>query len=289
MTDILDHSRTEWHPTGAAVLDSNGNPRPRLNLPLDWATVHWGGAGGFSDPGDTITELRNLDFWATNVREPPTPNEYNVVVDSESRTWEYAGPFQAAHSLGENHLALGILALAGPSDDLINLPNVRARYVHGIRRARWQAVQLGWLTPGHRLDPHFRMPGASTQCPGPLAEPATWAEISAPVLIDPDTPITPPDPPPPDEETSIMRDARIILCDNHWFLWLPAVNRKQLAGGSGADPKKILARWRFTIAAAGGDASTWEIDDLDTLRSLGPIDGKKPFHLDRYGVRISRT
>ena len=174
----FDKSRYDWYrDTPEVVLNSDGNPRPALPVPLNTFTVHYGGAGSnWTDFGDTADELWGVELWA---RSQSKPNEYNSSSDSQAVTWEYAGPFLAAHSGGENMSAWGHLALYG----LEQLTEIEAQaFIKGTRKARQQCVDAGYLTPGHEVVAHNDMPGADTSCPGPLyTNKRWWNQIIAPL------------------------------------------------------------------------------------------------------------
>lgn len=192
----FDRSRFDWYPAGLCgpevVCSSSGTPRPPLAVPLDVFMVHYGGAGSWLDPGDTDTELAAVELY--HARPNSKPNEYNSASDSEMVTWEYAGPFLAAHCAGHNATTWGHLALLGlePMSEA-----VAGRLIAGIRRARRQAVSAGYLTASHSVEPHSAR--RATGCPGPLhTNPVYWQAITAPLTesVSPmDTYVlTPPDP-----------------------------------------------------------------------------------------------
>ncbi len=196
MTSPFDRSRFDWYPDGlggpAVVLMSNGSPRPALDLPLSTFVVHYGGAGSWLDEGDTDTELAAVELY--HARPSGKPNEYNSASDSEMLTWEYAGPFLAAHAGPHNATTWGHLVLLG-LEPLTE--TVAGKLIAGIRRARRQAVAAGYLTPDHAVIPHSAI--RSTGCPGPLyTNPIYWRAIAADLTesVNPmDTYIlTPPDP-----------------------------------------------------------------------------------------------
>jgi hypothetical protein len=192
----FDRSRFDWYPAGlcspAVVCGSSGTPRPPLAVPLDTFVVHYGGAGSWLDPGDTATELAAVELY--HARPNGKPNEYNSASDSEAVTWEYAGPFLAAHSSGHSSTSWGHLVLLG-LEPLVE--PVVSRVIDGIRRARRQAVAAGYLTADHAVVPHSAQ--RPTGCPGPLyTVPDYWQRIAAP-LLESVTPmdtyiLTPPNP-----------------------------------------------------------------------------------------------
>jgi hypothetical protein len=191
MSSPFDFSRFDWYPDGLGgpgqVSMSDGRPRPALRTPLDTFAVHYGGAGTqWLDSGDTIEELRGVELnWA---RPNSKPNEYNSASDIDSETYEYAGPFRAAHSRGNNDTVWGHLALYG----LEQLTEDQAQaLIAGIRKARMQAVRAGYVTANHEVKGHQELKGASTGCPGPLFDNKRWwAQITAPLTTTPSA--TPP-------------------------------------------------------------------------------------------------
>lgn len=109
------------------------------------------------------------------------PFEYNYVIppraDGSSQVWEYAGPYQAAHSEGENGVAIGVLFAIGVS----NHPSYRTydptrptvweectpAMIHAYQWLRdINLEQSGQVLPGVAELEHFLMPGANTACPG---------------------------------------------------------------------------------------------------------------------------
>lgn len=178
----FDHSRFDWYPAGLGgpgqVQRSDGSPRPALRTPLNIFGVHYGGAGtSWLDFGDTANELRGIEL--NHARPSGKPNEYNSANDSASETWGYAGPFEAAHSSGNNATVWGHLVIYG----LETLTEDQAQaLIRGVRRARAQCVTAGYITPGHQVLPHQLLPGARTSCPGPLwTNRRWWAQIVAPL------------------------------------------------------------------------------------------------------------
>lgn len=190
-----DHDRTRWYPanprTGRPAGDpitrnSAGSPRPAMPIPLDVFVVHYVGAGRtWLDTGDTADELAAIE--RDHAIPSGKPNEYNSASDSAGETWGYAGPYQAAHSAGENFTRWGHLVVHG----LEQPTDIQARWlIAGVRHMRRQLVAAGYLTPDHRVEPHRHQPGAETTCPGPLFDNRVWWErITAP-LDDPTTPPT---------------------------------------------------------------------------------------------------
>ena len=193
MTSPFDFSRFDWYPAGLGgpgqVSMSDGRPRPALACPLNTFGVHYAGAGSsWLDSGDTIDELLSVEL--NHARPSGKPNEYNSVSDIDSATFEYAGPYRAAHSGGNNDTVWGHLTLYGLE---VMTEDQATRLIVGIRRARRQAVAAGYLTPDHQVLGHQELAGANTGCPGPLfTNKRWWAQITAPLST-----FTPPPPPLP--------------------------------------------------------------------------------------------
>ena len=196
----FDHSRHEWYPTvrhdgvtftADKVVTSSGTPRPALPVPLTEFVVHYGGAGSsWLDFGDTARELAGVEAYHAIPNDKP--NEYNSSSDSAAETWEYAGPYRGAHNGVHNMRTWGHLALYG----LERLDEADAAgLIAGIRRARRQLVDAGWLTWNHVVRPHSYY--KQTSCPGPLATNSTWwNRIAAPLSsVEPK-----PDPLPPGDD-----------------------------------------------------------------------------------------
>ncbi len=254
----FDRSRFDWYPTttyngvthtAAAVVSSTGHPRPKLGVPLDVFTVHFVGAGAFLDPGDSALELAAIERW--HAIPSKKPNEYNSASDSESITWEYAGPYRAAHSAGENTTAWGHLALLGN-----DIPNdyEADRLIRGIRRARQQAQDFGYLTGDHRVVAHLNMPNAQTSCPGLLYTTRSyWARISAP--------LGPPEGNMAKLYAAINRDGAADWVHVGDYLWRRGMSRADYDRKTAAG--QLDAEWLGTIPAA----------DVRLLgRDLGPLD-----------------
>jgi hypothetical protein len=225
MTSPFDHSRFDWYPDTLGgpgqVSMSDGRSRPKLRTPLDVFGVHYAGAGtSWLDSGDTIEELLSVEL--NHARPSGKPNEYNSVSDIDSATFEYAGPYRAAHSGGNNDRVWGHLCLYG----LEQLTEKQATaLIVGIRRARMQAVKAGYVTADHAVKGHQELSGARTGCPGPLfTNKRWWTQITAPL-----TTATPPPPPPTTAEDTDMPALFVMdtelkgtfaLCSGRWVPWL---------------------------------------------------------------------
>ena len=178
----FDFTRFDWYPDTLGgpeqVSTSSGSPRPALRTPLATFGVHYAGAGtSWLDSGDTVQELLSVEL--NHARPSGKPNEYNSVSDIDSATYEYAGPYRAAHSSGNNDTVWGHLAMYG----LEHLTEAQAQaLIIGIRRARRQCVEAGYITADHAVLAHSELPWAATSCPGPLfANKRWWKQITAPI------------------------------------------------------------------------------------------------------------
>lgn len=263
---MFDRTRYDWYPTvfynGVAysatkVVKSDGSPRPALKIPLNVFTVHYGGAGQWLDPGDTALELAAIE--RNHAIPQRKPNEYNSASDSDALTWEWAGRFQAAHSEGENATAWGhlcVLGLEQPTEAQAD------KLIEGIRKARAQCVAAGWLHPAHVVEAHQNMPGAQTNCPGPLYDNKRWwNRIIAPLT-------TPPEPPAGYERIAVMNTFEAATA-TRWDTRGFAAQNPALKNGLGAgeyvckldgSPGKIGATVNLTIVGgpAAGYASAWK-------------------------------
>jgi hypothetical protein len=220
---MFDHSRHDWYPADfggpGVVWGSNRQPRPALRVPLSTFAVHYGGAGtSWLDFGDSAKELRGVEV--NHARPNGKPNEYNSASDSAAETWEYAGPFQAAHSAGNNGTTWGHLAMYGlevlSEADAVGL-------IRGIRRARAQCVRAGWLTTNHAVKGHGELPKARTACPGPLFTTARWWQRIVAPLTPVDFDATAPTLPPPQTGDDDMPRVAYVLKpprERHGQPWL---------------------------------------------------------------------
>jgi len=176
------------------VTSDGGSPRPGLRL-CRYYTGHYTGVDViYGDIGDTPAEIRAVHDYSVRAKKP---FEYNYVIgtDEDDLVYEYAGPFQAAHSAGENGISIGVLFMLGtneyPTDTM-------------IRKWQWLRDVLVWfqvLANPPEQRPHREMPGAATACFGPHLY-ARWPQMlqkyQAPQMAPlPPTPPPPPPPPPP--------------------------------------------------------------------------------------------
>lgn len=167
------------------VTSSSGARRPKLILPAAYVTYHWTGVNvNYGDVGDTAAEIRAIESWA---RSAGKPFEYNYVNhrDPDNKIFEYAGEFRAAHSGGENSVAIGILQLLGVKETMTELMVEKLKWLNDVFRY-FKMEDSGTLHLTHRM-----MPGAATSCAG---ENIQWW---LPEFSKPHNPAPPPPPPPP--------------------------------------------------------------------------------------------
>lgn len=175
---------TVW--PGQTPTQSTGAPRPLLAPDRPYLTVHYTGAGVWLDPDDTPSELRAIQNYAQSAGKGW---EYNWVIDGQGVIWEYAGQYQAAHSAGENDVAIGVLLLVGFKGIYPNhveyweVPT--PPMIQAVRELRAWLVATHALAGSHEMRQHNQMPGAITPCPGPQVV-AHWAELTAPIEEDDD-------------------------------------------------------------------------------------------------------
>lgn len=187
VSNVLDHSRTDWYGADGPVTNNDGSLRRRIT-PVSEVVIHYGGAGtSWTDLGDSAQEIRNLQVYAAGAKKTW---EYNIVVDSAAETWEYAGEFQAAHNGSGNAdgdfgngTSLGILCLYGLEP--IAGTTIADRFVEGVRKALRQAIAAGWLNPVHTIKRHGDVRLLGTSCPGPVGQPPYWGRLTAPLEVAP--------------------------------------------------------------------------------------------------------
>lgn len=107
--------------------------------------------------------------------------EYNYVIpprdDGSAQVWEYAGTYQAAHSAGENDVAIGVLFAIGVHNhpSYANYDKTRPTVWEEltdpmVEAYRWLRDRLlfdaGYVLPTVAQIEHRAMPGAATACPG---------------------------------------------------------------------------------------------------------------------------
>jgi hypothetical protein len=196
--------RSKWY--GGFPTNNSGTVRPKLKLPAPNMTRHYTG----SPPSSRARTWAAVDFmpwFQTVARASGKSYEYNYIIpprsDGTAQVWEYAGLHQAAHSSGENDIAIGVLFAIGvlnhPSyaDHNPALPVVWERITDEMIEAyRWlRDVHLNGLNavlPSVKEIEHRNMPGAATACPG---EPTIAADLrlDAPYTEDDMEPLPVPD------------------------------------------------------------------------------------------------
>jgi hypothetical protein len=175
---VLFVPRSAWF---AGTPTSNaGTPRPRLKVPVPTITRHYTGSPPIARAATWTAEQFMPDFQRIALASGKS-YEYNYVIpprtDSSSQVWEYAGTFQAAHSQGENDVAIGVLFAIGVANhpSYANYdktkPTVWEPLTDSMVEAyRWLRDRLlfdaGYALPSVAQIEHRAMPGALTACPG---------------------------------------------------------------------------------------------------------------------------
>lgn len=188
-----------WWP--GVPISNNGSPRPLLNAPLGTMTAHYtgnvkqqyGALDTDAEYRDFMTKLQNYAMGAGK------SFEYNYVLFMTGVLVEYAGDHRAAHSEGENDIAIGVM-FVNDTDDLCTDAQVLAyqwlRDVHLKGRGRVIATCV--------TTPHRAMPGANTGCPGDAAIMPRLADLRAPYV-----PYVPPTPNQEDDvKLQLLQDTR---------------------------------------------------------------------------------
>jgi hypothetical protein len=156
------------------VRSASGARRPPLELAplIAW---HWPGVVATYTGRDIGAVIRAIDA-AARARPVPAPNEYNYVhgPDDDGLVYEYAGPFEAAHSAGENDSAVGELFLVPIGGQITDAQIVKHQWLRDTILIPQRIVRADVLEL-----PHGEMPGAATQCPGPSVI-ASRARLIAP-------------------------------------------------------------------------------------------------------------
>ena len=178
MSDVLFVPRSTWS-TGTPTSNS-GAPRPRLRVPVPQMTRHYTG----SPPSARARTWSAQDFMPDFQRIALASGksyEYNYVIppraDGSAQVWEYAGSYQAAHSAGENDVAIGVLFCIGVANhpSYANYDPTRPTVWEDCTDAmvtayRWLRDRLlldaGFVTAAVLEFEHRAMPGAATACPG---------------------------------------------------------------------------------------------------------------------------
>jgi len=171
------------------VRNSDGSIRPALS-DEPFMTIHYTGVNvTYGDAGDTVNEILALQNYAVLAGKP---FEYNYIIDQDDsdRIYEYAGTFRAAHSAGENDIAVGVLIFNGTAEPMTD------KQVRKVQWLRAYLIETGILQASVDTRPHRQMPGANTACPGQLIL-NRWAEIVTPYHQTPVEPPPEPEPVPP--------------------------------------------------------------------------------------------
>ena len=288
---VFDHPREGWYPatdryTMRPVTTSSGSARPPMHTPCGRITVHGIGAGDkWLDLGDTAAELASIEV--NHARPTGRPNEYNTASDTGGETWEWAGPFRAAHDgntqpegISHNLIDWGHLVVHGV-EDLRTAPQwVRDGIVRGCRRARRQGVTAGYLTVEHVVDPHRDRANTGTTCPNDVADvPDIWDRIVLPLdgYDDLGRPTVMPPPTPPEEPpmaTPADPTATVTVKDTRppYAVW-------QAHGGQ----KTWVDRGPSVPWVEGRAVAVVETDDDDEIASYGPVLGPVPDGFDPWG------
>jgi hypothetical protein len=165
---------------GEVPTNSSGSPRPKLAQNRPYFTIHYTGGGLWLDPDDTRDEATSIQNYAESAGKPW---EYNWIIDGQGCVVEYAGEYQAAHSGGENDIAIGVLLLVGfagtyPNDiDYWEQPT--SAMIEAVRELRWRLMTSGALALDHLMLKHCDMPDAATACPGDAVK-AVWSMLTTP-------------------------------------------------------------------------------------------------------------
>ena len=193
---VLFVPRSSWHP--GAPTSNSGATRPRLKRPVPTITRHYTGS-----PPDAKVRFWEAGDWMTWFQGVALASgksfEYNYVIpprgDGSAQVWEYAGDYQAAHSSGENGVAVGVLFSIGvanhpsygnyqPTKPTVWEP-ITAPMIDAYRWLR--DVHLPGIINVNTVDQveHRHMPGAATACPGDAVIAADHL-LDAPYLEEPD-------------------------------------------------------------------------------------------------------
>jgi hypothetical protein len=173
----------------AVVTSSGGSPRPKVHAPAKFVIHHYTGVNvNFKDVGDTAAEIRGIQAYAARVGKP---FEYNYVNhgDPDDLVFEYAGPYRAAHSAGENSIGLGVLHLLGTQEVMDIWMADKAKWLNHVFRV------YGMIDARTVQVAHGDAPGASTACPGPHVR--FWLPEFGKVWVPPPSEAVPPPKPEP--------------------------------------------------------------------------------------------
>ncbi len=205
------------------VTSTDGSHRPLVKN-CKYLTIHYTGVfdnqKDYSDVGDTPEEILWLEQIA---RQAGKPNEYNYVIgsDDDDFIYEYAGTRRAAHSSGENSIAIGVLLFLNVED----APTTKM-----IQKIQWLRDVLkyyGVLSKDAETTPHKNMPGAATACPGQHVL-NNWGAIIAPYQQE-----TQQETPEPPVGTGLVY--KIESGDNYW-----SIARKLYSTSVGAAVRALM-------------------------------------------------
>lgn len=265
---------TVW--PGTTPHRSDGSLRPLLKPGRPYLTVHYTGGGLWLDPDDTPVELTSIQRYAQGAGKPW---EYNYVIDGQGVVWEYAGLYEAAHSAGENDLAIGVLLLVGLANMamLTGFEPMPDPMVASLRWLRAHLCEVGALAADHDIRQHREMPGAATICPGPEVV-KRWWEITAPAPIPPVEATTPTEPPwqpapgpcAPSEEASVFIGFYRLDTDLAVFAVYTGGYRTWVQN----EPTLTIMQGLATMA--GHDPAIHVVTDPNVMAALGPVLGSVP-------------
>jgi hypothetical protein len=176
---VLFVPRSTWF--AGTPTSNSGTPRPRLRVPVPTITRHYTGSPP-SVKASTWTAKEWMPWFQSVALASGKSYEYNYVIppraDGSSQVWEYAGSYQAAHSAGENDVAVGVLFAIGvanhpsyasydPTKPTVWEP-LTDPMVHAYRWLRDEYLaRQGIIHPVYVAEvEHRNMPGAATACPG---------------------------------------------------------------------------------------------------------------------------
>ena len=199
--------RSTW---GGTPTSNSGTVRLPLAFPVPTITVHYTGSPKIARASTWSAKDFMPDFQRIALASGKS-FEYNYVIpprsDGSAQVWEYAGTYQAAHSAGENAVAIGVLMCIGVD----NHPSYKT--YDPTKATVWEPLSDGmveayrWLRDEHlkhigavavpAQTPHRNMPDANTACPG-NAVLARWGD-----LLEPYQPALPPPPAPEDDHQMI--------------------------------------------------------------------------------------
>jgi hypothetical protein len=172
-------SRASWSTNPPT--SNSGAVRPKLALPVPTITRHYTGSP-VSRKASEWPAKEWMPWFQSVALASGKSYEYNYVIppraDGTAQIWEYAGTYQAAHSAGENHIAVGVLFAIGVN----NHPSYQS--YDPTRPTQWEPLtdpmveayrylrdeilsRQGIIHPVYVAEvEHQNMPGAATACPG---------------------------------------------------------------------------------------------------------------------------